>query len=1325
MFNGFKLLPSNCLNCMLHLEGYWDLKKRLYICLLLLAFGFSLRAQMPTCPSPFVYMDGPGGIHAYNPALPLSATNPTPIGIPNGGGGLTLMPNINGGTLSPTFYSVISGNYSYWNGAAWIGTGHGTGNGAAVNLGGCNGAIYNLVGATGQVYVYNGAGTGSLLTTISGFNGGGPYDLVTDCNCNFYVLKTTTPNQNLTLYSPAGVVLCSYSITNLPNATAGGGFAIIGNTVYLKNNLANGFFVGTISGANITFTNVIGFSLGPGDFASCPVCIPSATLQSANIGGGILGCTVPTVNVIVTTTASPVTYSWSGPGIVGPTTNSSAVVNSTGIYTCVVSANGCPPSQITLTTTVISSVIPVFTAITPSGNICMQGNNPVPLMASSNSTNNLISWTGPGGVSGSSTSSVQAIMPGVYSVTVTDIFTGCAGASSVNIVQTPTVTLSSSSPTLCAQPIQGSLASITLTPAGAPNYTLLTQASFTTSSPNGTAMPCFPVPPFTNTVTIATATLIGSNTFCSDTTSTTFTIFPNPGVNVTPQSPSICVGNSVLLIAFGANSYTWANSPGLNSYITGITTASPTISTQYTVSGSTNGCLSPPATVSVSVLPLPVFSISPSSSLICLGSQASFSAVGNAATYSWSPALGLSNTLGPQVFASPPATQAYQVLGTLNTCTSSASATVFVLNPPTMSLTLSQPTLCAQNFNGSSNTVQASPLGATTYTLLNGPGYTVSSPNGPVMQITPAGPPPNVPSVLTLSLLGTSSVCQLNDTFTLMVLPNPSISVAPSNTAICPGKSQIITAQGANDYTWSPISNLNTYTGSLVISMTPSVSSLYSVIGGSMGCLSITKNVNVNVLPLPVFSISPYTQTVCIGNTVSLTAQGNAQTYAWDPPLFLSSSTGTQVTCTPNAFQSYTVTGTLNTCTQVAVASVSAIAVPVVSASASEYTICSGATTLLHAEGANSYSWIPNYYLSVNQGQNVFASPVGSTTYTLRGFNGICTGTSSVYIETVPRPTMTLSAPYNQVCLGYSVPITVEGAMYYSWSPIFGLSAITGSVSHASPAITTNYTITGINSNGTVQCTQLLSFSVIVTPFVVASASGSAAICEGERTTLEAFGGNTFNWQPPDGLNVTDRNAVVAGPTVSTTYTVEVSENTFCGSTATVFVQVNTKPFVLAGRDTSFNLDEPMFISAQGSGSITWISGENIECPTCPVSRVYPANDECYVVLTTNEFGCTAQDRMCIEVTNDFGVYIPNTFTPNQDGLNEVFYVVGTGISNFSMQIYNRWGQLIFSSNSQLNGWDGQFKDKACEPGVYTYKVEYTGLNGKRYQRSGQVLLNK
>lgn len=1280
---------------------------------------------MPVCPSPYVYMDGPGGIYAYDPTQALSASNPFSIGIPNGGGGLTLMPNINGGTLSPTFYSVIGGNYAFWNGTSWQNTGHSTGNGAAVNLGGCNSAIYNLVGASGQVYVYNGTGTGSLLTTISGFSGGGPYDLVTDCFCNFYVLKTTTPNQNLTLYSPAGVALCTYSLNNLPSATAGGGFAIINNQIFLKNNLTNGFFVGTISGSSITFTNLIGFSLNPGDFASCPVCIPSATLNNAYLSGGALGCLVPTINVIANTTATPVNYVWSGPGIVGPNTNSAIVVNSTGIYTCVISANGCPASQLTLTTTIISSVIPVFAAITPSGNICLNSGTQLPLIVSSSANNSTTVWGGsglPGPVPGPS---VMASMQGVYSVTVTDMFTGCAGAASVNIITNPTVNLAISSNSICAQSILGSPATLTLTPSGANSYTLITSPQFTTSSPNGTLMPAAPVPPFSSGTVIASATLAGANSICHDSTSLSFLIMPNPTVLISPQNPSICAGGSVALMVSGAWQYSWMPVPGLNSYTSSLVMASPANSSTYTVVGNNGNCFANPVSIPVNVQALPVFSVSPSNSLICLGGQASFSTVGNAQSYSWSPSNGLSSTTSNTVIASPASNMVYQVVGTLNTCTSTSSATLFVMTPPTMSLSLGQNSICASNFSGSTNTVLAVPAGAITYTLLSGNNYAVNTPNGPAMVITTAGPSPLVPTVITLSLTGSSGVCQMSSTHTLLVVPNPTVTVVPSNTNICPGKSQIITAQGADTYTWGPLSNLNTYTGNVVISVTPSVTSLYSVIGSSMSCLSNPKNAMVNILPIPIVNVNPVSSTVCIGNSVTLTANGNAQLYFWSPGTGLSSTTGSVVSSSPTTLTSYTITGSLNSCTNTAVATVSAIAVPIVSASASEYTICAGAPTELNASGAISYNWLPVAAVTPPVGASVSVSPLVNTIYTVNGFNGQCTGVSTVQIHTIPRPNMTITAPYNQVCIGYSLPISVSGAQYYNWSPIAGLSSATGSLVHASPQVNTNYTIMGINASGTLLCTQVMAYSVMVTPNVVAQTSGEAVLCLGEKTTISASGGNTYLWAPPEGLSAVNLPAVVASPSVSTVYTVQVSNNTFCGNSATLMVVVNPRPKVFAGRDTVYNLDEPVMLSASGTGTISWISGENVECPSCWVSRVYPGGNECYVAQTLNEYGCAAQDMVCIEITNEFYVYIPNTFTPNNDGLNDVFYVVGSGISDFSMEIFNRWGQMVFRSTEQARGWDGHFKGDLAESAIYTYRVAYKGLNGKRYEKSGSVYLSR
>jgi hypothetical protein len=225
------------------------MRKIIYFSLVVLLSLLSnkILSQSIACPSPYVYTDGGSFIQYYNPALPFSSSNPANTSIPVFGSGLTLMPNINGGSPSPTFYTTSGGNYYYWNGSSWTNTGHSTGNGAAVNLGGCGGKIYNLVGSTGQIYVYSGTGPGTLLTTIPSFNGGGPYDIVTDCNCNFYLLNGTSPNQSLTMYSSTGAQICSYSLVNYPNTSAGGGFAIIGNMIYVQNNLSSGFYVGTLN----------------------------------------------------------------------------------------------------------------------------------------------------------------------------------------------------------------------------------------------------------------------------------------------------------------------------------------------------------------------------------------------------------------------------------------------------------------------------------------------------------------------------------------------------------------------------------------------------------------------------------------------------------------------------------------------------------------------------------------------------------------------------------------------------------------------------------------------------------------------------------------------------------------------------------------------------------------------------------------------------------------------------------------------------------------------------------------------------------------------
>jgi len=228
-------------------------------------------------------------------------------------------------------------------------------------------------------------------------------------------------------------------------------------------------------------------------------------------------------------------------------------------------------------------------------------------------------------------------------------------------------------------------------------------------------------------------------------------------------------------------------------------------------------------------------------------------------------------------------------------------------------------------------------------------------------------------------------------------------------------------------------------------------------------------------------------------------------------------------------------------------------------------------------------------------------------------------------------------------------------------------------------------------------------------------------------TTLfrSAGGGNTFHWSPSSSLNQNNISGVVASPTVSTVYTVNISNTDYCGHDATVSVIVNPNPTVFAGRDTTYNIDEPMFINAIGTGTLTWVSGEGIFCSVCPNTKITPTHSGCYNIETINEFGCKASDEVCIEVTLNSGVYIPNTFTPNGDGLNDMFLVYGYSVSDVTVDIFDRWGEKLFGSTDQKIGWDGTYKGTACKNDVYVYKVTYKGLDGKKQYKTGHVTINR
>ena len=136
-----------------------------------------------------------------------------------------------------------------------------------------------------------------------------------------------------------------------------------------------------------------------------------------------------------------------------------------------------------------------------------------------------------------------------------------------------------------------------------------------------------------------------------------------------------------------------------------------------------------------------------------------------------------------------------------------------------------------------------------------------------------------------------------------------------------------------------------------------------------------------------------------------------------------------------------------------------------------------------------------------------------------------------------------------------------------------------------------------------------------------------------------------------------------------------------------------------------------------------WTPSFGLSCDDCsnPIATPYVTSD--YTVLVTDSLGCTGSTDFTLFVDDPLDIYIPNAFTPNGDGQNDVFEVYGVGVSQVNLSIYNRWGQAVFHAESSRPQWDGMYKGKMQPPGMYTYLVEVWFLGDHIVEQKGSVAL--
>ena len=994
----------------------------------------------------------------------------------------------------------------------------------------------------------------------------------------------------------------------------------------------------------------------------------------------------------------------------------------TTTYTIIGTSSNCS-STATSTVTVYS--MPTFTV--NKATIC--SGNSVSLIASDNTLS--YTWT-PAASLNTTTNDTVIATPStttVYSITGTN--PACPSLTitdSVIVNISPTIAVLS--PTVCSG------TSATITAVGATTYTWTPLTSLTSSTTNDTVY-------ITNPTTNLTYTVYGTApNGCKD--SAVSNVVVSNHLGILSGTPVIrCFGTPFSLTAIGASTYTWTSNDPANLNFGGdstwaVQTSVANVGT-YTVaihgksiSGTT--CLGDD-TVIVTINPTPTVTASGNASpAICAGDSVSLTVMASGppiTSYNWSPATGLSVTTQSTVMASPAGTTVYTGTGTdAFGCSSSANFTVSVV--PVPSFTVNSTAFCLGNSDSLKVVPTTTTSGAQTYSWTPAAGLNVTT--GTIVAVN-QGTAGSYPYTVTgTNTISTSSItCTSTASSTVVVIPLPTVTVVPTST-ICVGSPASIIAGGtAVTYTWTSTSTTFTAIANALIDV-PTVTTVYTVTGtGSVGNCMASATTTVTVNDVPTFTISNSNPMFCKGDSSTLSAVPTstvAATYTWTGSGFTTTS-ASSVTVHPTTTTIYTVNATAITGGCPAAPQTTTVTVnPLPHFTAIGGTICNGSSITLTAtpSGGSSpytYTWSP--VASISGSTNTFsvtANPTSTTVYSVTGQDAFgChadTATATVIVTPVPTASASVNSP---ICKGQTINLsanTVSGTATYSWSASNGYSSNTQNPTIPNATATNSATYSLIVKDG--GCSSNVStITVIVNnPPIVSVSPSTVNVCPGTTISYTASGASTYVWTPSAQLSASTGSVVAATPSATTVYSVTGTDANNCSATATATIHVN--PVVASIAANPETGDAPLNVQftnlSSAATTYVWNYGNGSNQTTHSVAdsttnTTYP-NAGTYTVTmvannVTNGTTCSATATLVVVVTEGYTLIIPNIFTPNGDAINDNFMVKGEGVSNFSMEIYDRWGLKIFSSSSINTVWDGKTAGGKDVPAdTYFYLINAT-----------------
>lgn len=315
------------------------------------------------------------------------------------------------------------------------------------------------------------------------------------------------------------------------------------------------------------------------------------------------------------------------------------------------------------------------------------------------------------------------------------------------------------------------------------------------------------------------------------------------------------------------------------------------------------------------------------------------------------------------------------------------------------------------------------------------------------------------------------------------------------------------------------------------------------------------------------------------------------------------------------------------------------------------------------------------------------------------------------------------------ICLTDSVMLYPSGGVSYLWSPGNSLSCTNCNNPYAFPKVKTIYEVISTDING---CHDTGKVEVALKTHVQSTVGKGGEICDGESITLNVTGARTYAWSPSHTVDSSNSGTPSASPRETTKYRVIAYEGKCIPDTNYVDVTVHPRPTVsIRGEQTIVaGTSADLLASGENILRFLWTPSNTLSCAECADPAASPFKTTVYQVKVTSKFGCVDSSDVTITVLCDKSqLFIPNTFTPNGDGMNDIFMVRGNGVTTLkSFRVYNRLGQIMFEKNNatvndKANGWDGSFNGVQLPPDVYVYTVEAYCDNGDLLKVKGDVTI--